>query len=143
MRSKAPLALMEQMIMVLVFALAAALCLRAFAAADALSREKEARDRAITEGQSMAEIYKSAAGDAPLAAARYGGRAGTEGWVCLFDGAWALTGDPGEAVYRLEVVPQAGEPGLGTAQVSGTRVKDGLSLFSFPVAWQEEVDAHE
>lgn len=31
MRSKAPLALMEQMVMVLVFALAAALCLQAFA----------------------------------------------------------------------------------------------------------------
>ena len=31
MRSKAPLALMEQMVMVLVFALAAALCLQSFA----------------------------------------------------------------------------------------------------------------
>ena len=38
MRSKAPLALMEQMVMVLVFALAAALCLQAFALADRISR---------------------------------------------------------------------------------------------------------
>ena len=40
MRSKAPLALMEQMVMVLVFALAAALCLQAFALADRISRQE-------------------------------------------------------------------------------------------------------
>ena len=46
MRSKAPLVLMEQAVMVLVFALAAALCLRAFVWSDQLSRQNEARDRA-------------------------------------------------------------------------------------------------
>ena len=39
MRSKAPLALVEQTLMILVFALAAALCLQAFVRADRLSRE--------------------------------------------------------------------------------------------------------
>ena len=39
MKSKAPLALMEQMVMLLVFALAAALCLQAFVQSDRLSRE--------------------------------------------------------------------------------------------------------
>ena len=37
MRSKAPLLLMEQMVMLLVFALAAALCLQAFVKSDGLS----------------------------------------------------------------------------------------------------------
>lgn len=37
-RSKAPLALMEQIIMILVFALASAVCLQAFVYADRLSR---------------------------------------------------------------------------------------------------------
>ena len=46
MRSKAPLALMEQMVMVLVFALAAALCLQAFALADRISRQNAERDQA-------------------------------------------------------------------------------------------------
>ena len=47
MKSKAPLALMEQIIMVLVFALAAALCLRTFALSDRMSREGELRDGAV------------------------------------------------------------------------------------------------
>ena len=46
MKSKAPLALMEQMVMLLVFALAAALCLQAFVQSDRLSRESEARAHA-------------------------------------------------------------------------------------------------
>ena len=50
MKSKAPLLLMEQMVMLLVFALAAALCLQAFVKSDGLSRRSEARDRAMTLG---------------------------------------------------------------------------------------------
>ena len=53
MRSKTPLALMEQVIMVLVFALAAALCLRAFVLSDRISRDCEERDRAIMAAQTV------------------------------------------------------------------------------------------
>ncbi|MEI3141197.1 MAG: hypothetical protein V8S34_06355 [Lawsonibacter sp.] len=55
MRSRAPLALMEQTVMVLVFALAAALCLRAFALADGISRQVEATDRAVLWAESAAD----------------------------------------------------------------------------------------
>ena len=44
MRSKAPLAMMEQMVMLLVFALAAALCLQAFVKSDQMSKRMEAQD---------------------------------------------------------------------------------------------------
>ena len=63
MRSKAPLVLMEQAVMVLVFALAAALCLRAFVWSDQLSRQNEARDRALLEVQNAAEALKHTGGD--------------------------------------------------------------------------------
>ena len=43
MRSKAPLVMMEQMVMLLVFALAAALCLQAFVRSDAQSKHKIGR----------------------------------------------------------------------------------------------------
>ena len=59
MRSKAPLALMEQTVMILVFALAAALCLRVFVWSSQMSRHIEARDRAAVEAQCAAEIIKS------------------------------------------------------------------------------------
>ena len=139
MRSKAPLALMEQMIMVLVFALAAALCLRAFAASDDLSREKELRDRALTEGQSMAELAKACSGQLFLAAGIYGGTWDGTLWVCFFDGDWNETQREEEAACRLEVAPEPGEEGLGQAQVTAWAAGEEEPLFSFPVAWQEEV----
>ena len=58
-RSKTPLALMEQMVMVLVFALAAALCVQVFVLSDRTSRYGKARDRALMEAQSAAEALKS------------------------------------------------------------------------------------
>jgi Tfp pilus assembly protein PilX len=59
-RSKTPLALMEQLVMVLVFALAAALCVQVFVLSDRTSRYGEARDRALLEAQSAAEALKAA-----------------------------------------------------------------------------------
>ena len=47
MRSKAPLALMEQLVMVLVFALAAALCVQVFGLSGQTSRWNDSRDRAL------------------------------------------------------------------------------------------------
>ena len=50
MRSKAPLVLMEQLVMVLVFALAAALCVQVFVLSDQTSRNYAARDRGAAQG---------------------------------------------------------------------------------------------
>ena len=58
MRSKAPLVLMEQLVMVLVFALAAALCVQVFVLSDQTSRSHEARDRAVVAAQNAAENLK-------------------------------------------------------------------------------------
>ena len=54
MKSRAPLVMMEQLVMVLVFALAAAVCVRIFALSDRLSLENETRDRAVAAVQNAA-----------------------------------------------------------------------------------------
>ena len=59
MKSKAPLLLMEQMIMLLVFSLAAALCLQAFVKSDASSRRIQNRDAAVNLVQNVAEVARS------------------------------------------------------------------------------------
>lgn len=59
MRSKATLFLMEQLVAVLVFALAAALCLGIFARADGLSRQLARRDEAVILARNAAELLKS------------------------------------------------------------------------------------
>ena len=57
-RSKAPLALMEQIIMILVFALTAAVCLQAFVHSDSSSKQSSNKDVAVTHAQEVAEYVK-------------------------------------------------------------------------------------
>ena len=59
MKSKATLFLMEQLIMILVFALAAAVCIGVFAKTNAISEDIARRDEAMIIAQNAAEILKS------------------------------------------------------------------------------------
>ena len=62
MKQKTSLLLMEQLVMILVFALAAALCLQIFAKADAISQETARRDRAVVLARNAAELLKATGG---------------------------------------------------------------------------------
>lgn len=62
-RSKAPLALMEQIIMILVFALASAVCLQAFVYSNNLSKADEQKQNAIAMAQQVTEYCKSSKGN--------------------------------------------------------------------------------
>ena len=67
MKSKASLLLMEQLVMVLVFALAAALCLQVFLRADQISTETARRDQAMQLAQNGAELLKAGFGPEAVA----------------------------------------------------------------------------
>ena len=139
MKSKAPLALMEQMIMVLVFALAAALCLRTFALSDRLSRECELRDGGVLLAQNAAEVCKAGGGDWEYMEFVLGGEALEYGWKAFFDEELTAVAAGADAVYEVVVCPEASEmPGLGRAAVS-VYDAEGALLFQLPAAWQEEV----
>ena len=136
MRSRAPLALMEQTVMVLVFALAAALCLRAFVLADGISRRVEATDRAVLWAESAADTLKARNGDLDQAAAELGGNLDGQRWIIPLDETWQETA--GEPAYTLTARPvETGRPLLGKAQIDVAE-KNGDSLFSLEVCWQEE-----
>ena len=62
-RSKAPLALMEQIIMILVFALASAVCLQAFVYSDNLSRKGMEKETAQNLAGQVTEYCKDNHGD--------------------------------------------------------------------------------
>ena len=63
-RSKAPLAMMEQVMMVLCFAMAAAICLRIFVRTGLGSLGLESQDRMLSLAQTAADAYM--AGDAQV-----------------------------------------------------------------------------
>lgn len=143
MKSKAPLALMEQMVMLLVFALAAALCLQAFVTSDELSKNSEDRDRAAILCQNAAEAVRGAGGNLEEAAERlgiaYGAYAqGEPAFSAHYNADWTLSNTP-DYTYRLSVQPvDSRVDGLGKASVSVMK-EDGSTLFELDIAWQEEV----
>ena len=135
MRSRAPLALMEQTVMVLVFALAAALCLRAFVLADGISRQVEATDHAVLWAESAADTLKARKGDLARAAAELGGNLDGQRWIIPLDENWQETA--GEPAYTLTARPvQTGRPLFGKAKIDVVQ-KNGERLFSLEVCWQE------
>lgn len=136
MRSRAPLALMEQLVMVLVFALAAALCLQVFVLSDRTSRRNEARDRAVLEAQNAAEELKSVRGDFDRLTDLRGGTWNGLLWGVSYDENWQLLTDGGQAAYYLLAAPaDSGDPLLGQAEVT-VFTAGGDVLASLPVAWQ-------
>jgi hypothetical protein len=140
MRSKAPLALLEQLVMVLVFALAAALCVQVFVLSDRTSRHNEARDRAVVEVQNVAETLKACHGDYTELTALRGGEWNGALWGCSYDSDWApLTA--GDGAYHLLATPadSGGQRLLGGAQVAAYTA-DGDLLYELSIAWQEVED---
>ena len=139
MKSKAPLSLMEQLAMLLVFALAAALCLQIFVFSGQVSRECETRDRAVAVAQNAAETLKAARGDLERAAQLYGGVFRDGKWKMGFDEAWQEVA-PENANYCLVVARTENDtPLLGTADVT-VQNRDTEDIFRISVAWQEETD---
>ena len=154
MKSKAPLSLMEQMVMLLVFALAAALCLQAFVKSDRISRESEARDRAALLCQSVAEAVRHNGGDLEAAMTQVNGREPFQregfGWFAGYDESWALLDEgtvdrPQHSSYTLRIMElDSGLEGLGKANVEAFAWNGGTmeSLFAIEVSWQKGVGRH-
>ena len=152
MRSKAPLSLMEQMVMLLVFALAAALCLQAFVKSDRISRQSEARDRAVVLCQSVAEVIRHNGGDLKEAMTQVNGTEPGQrdgfGWFEGYNEDWEVLAEEGRPVsssYTLRVMElDSGLEGLGKANVEAFAWDNGTmkSIFAIEVSWQKEVGGH-
>lgn len=137
---------MEQLIMLLVFALASVICLKAFAWAGRESIRIEMIDNASVTAQNLAETLRGCGGDTQYALSETARRIGggydgktlhipyDENWqICRENGAYVLTAD--EADSRFE--------GLSRAVVKAVDTDKGEVLFQIETAWQSEVNAHE
>lgn len=132
-RSKAPLLLMEQLVMLLVFALAAALCVKAFVLSDARSQENNARTQAILTAQSVAERYKMVQN--PDSQDVMSEDQTRETWVYYYDDHWNHA-EEGNWAYCLSVKAfPTQNPLLGRAELVVCDRK-GKELVRLPLAWQ-------
>lgn len=151
-RDKTPLLLMEQLVTLLVFALAAAICLQAFVTADRRSRTMEAKDRAAVLCQNTAETLRNSGGDLEAALTQVNGTEPGQRdgfWVANYDENWKVItyeesrSEPlpipsGRRTYTLWARElDSGLPGLGKAEVWCRDEAAGEELFRLIVAWQE------
>lgn len=137
MRSKAPLVLIEQIIMLLVFSIAAAICVRAFVYADQLSLEKELRDQAIIEAQTVAETYKYYNGDKQKALNELGGTIQDNQWITYWDGKWNICQE-NQSQYKITVTSEKSNvKTMGIAKLNVFSI-DGKQILTLPIAWQED-----
>ncbi len=120
MKTKATLSLLEQCVMLLVFALAAALCLKGFLWAGQTARDNADRDGAVLCAQNAAEAFKH--GDMAACC------------TLFFDDDWMPAEAP--AAFALTVTPEQSAPGLEQVTVTVTG-RGGDVLITLPVARQE------
>ena len=124
MKSKAPLVMMEQLVMVLVFALASALCLQTFVLSGKISQMTEVKNRAMVEAQNVAETLKN----------------GETAETKFYTGEWQLTRDEVLAEYRMTVsYKEPAELPVWEAEIAMTTA-EGEELVRIPVAGQTEVE---
>ena len=133
MKNKTPLILMEQLIMVLVFALAASICLRVFVYSNNISKNNETLSNAAFEAQNLAEELKATKGES------------FESWqeenntfYISFDENWQQTSE--NSTYLVTALKENAVEGICKYTITVTENND--LLFRIPVAWQE-VAEHE
>ena len=126
-RSKTPLILIEMTIMLLVFAVAAAVCLRLFSSARDVSTGAEELGRACEWAQSAADCYRASGGDVAEAAGRLAATMPRSYMFFLeLDGDWRPVTGGGNASYKLSL----GETGESSAHIDVVRAGTGEVIFS-------------
>lgn len=129
-KSKTTLTLMEQIIMILVFAVAAAVSLRVFVYADSRSERNVVNDVAVNESRNAAEVLKSTGGDFARTAELLGAKETERGMEK------ALVSEYGDFLLSIER-QESTSALLGIARVTVKNVTAGTEVYSITVKWQE------
>ena len=136
-RSRSTLFLIEQLIVIAVFAICAAACARILTAAYFDARDASDLSNAILVAENGAEIYKAVGGDLGLTAQLMGGITGSidgaQAVIIHFDKNWIACGEQG-ASYRLLLVSETGpNAGLLMGRLS-VETSSGEEIIAFPIA---------
>jgi len=143
-RSKSTLFLIEQLIVVAIFAICAVACVRILTTAYFYARDTRDLSHAIIIAENAAESFKATSGDFERTASLIGGRVdnfgGYSAVVVYFDSSWHLVDDPAQrqAYYVLYLISTIREYDISRIQPSNLAVfrqtGEGDLLVSFDVA---------
>ena len=139
-RSKSTLFLIEQLIVIAVFAVCAAACIRILTSAYFTANDSQATSHAVLRAESAAEIFKAVDGDIDTIASILGGTSGTQadgvsGVAVYYDSSWQVSNE-GNASYQLGLViyaPGDQKAGLLEGEIWVEKIT-GEELVAFPVA---------
>lgn len=127
MKNRASAVLLEMSVMLLVLAVAAAVCLQLFAWTAGQAEENTARDEALVQLQNAAQVLQYYRGDLEAAVHELGGS-----WE---NGQWQLQGE-GWTIRAVLTEPE--QPFLGSAVLEALRWDE--TILSVTVCWQEVED---
>ena len=148
MKHRTSLTLLEPLLMIMVLALAAALCIRAFAYSGRLSKEDRIKAEAMAKAQNAAELVKYYKGDIKEAFEKMG-------WTYLDGFGAELNSDWDDCKvesylngvrlvdlkYHVLVSPgSADDPYLGTLLITVLDAKTDGVICSIEAAWQEDME---
>ena len=126
MKNRAALVLMEQLVVILVFSLAAALCLLAFSQAHRISAETALQDRAVELAITGCEVIKAHRGNPDGAAAILEGEEKEDHILVIRE----------DLYMKIHIL--SGEiPGLGRAKVEVFQENTDNPIYSLTTLWQE------
>jgi hypothetical protein len=123
---------MEQLVVILVFAVCAAVCVNIFVESYLMERHTQEVNNSVRAAVNGAEIYKAAGGDRQKAVQILGGiyDHAEYGAVVFYDDRWNPC-EEGQASYTLRIDRLHGTPALAEVTVAKT---NGEILISLPVA---------
>lgn len=133
MKNKSTLVLIEQIVMLLVFAIAATVCVRMFVTSDRMSEKNAATDRAVIEAQNAAEHLKRG-GVTELADKMGALKDSPEKWIVYYDSEWNVMTTERKDGFSL-TVSYTDATNLWEADISVASAKDG-ELFRIRTAGQ-------
>jgi len=146
-RSKSTLFLIEQLIVIAVFALCAAACISILANAYFMARDSRDISNALLAAESVADSFKAVSGDFEQTAqilGRAADHADDDNLIKLFfDSDW-LSSSEADAQFVLQLIPDnhgSQAPALSINTLTVARIT-GDELVSFPVAVRQVI-AHE
>jgi len=135
-RSKSTLFLIEQLIVIAVFAICAAACISILTAAYFNASDSSAASHAILRAESAAEVFKATGGDgntvAEVLSGTYNTRSGHSTVTVHYDNDWQLSHEV-YASYMLSITYYATAESIIEAELTVERIT-GEELVSFPLA---------
>ena len=137
-RSKSTLFLIEQLIVIAVFAICAAVCIYVLTGAYFITENTVAENNALLKAESAAEVFKATGGDEGIVRSVLGGtssvRNGYPGVTVFYDDVWQNSDEVNSSyVLHIGFHPTGISNSLVVAELTVERIT-GEELVTFPLA---------